>query len=264
VAKDFKVRLKCPYGDQDQWVMLTNREETLKQILDTPWDFECPLHGVQREIPMEASEQVAPREPRAQGKELTEPASRKVGHRSSARVPLHLPVLASKRGTAFHEDTSTLLVNATGGLLSLSTKTDVGDTVSLVNKQTQEEQECRVAYVGPEVDGKIRVGVAFQQPAPSFWRAAGQERRVAKPLRVQVRGMDRIGNPFVQSASAIDISQNGARLEGVGYLTLPGETIEVKCRWRKARFRVVWVGQIGTTEANQIGVRSLEPEKDIW
>ena len=108
------------------------------------------------------------------------------------------------------------------------------------------------------------MGIAFKQPAPSFWRSPRQERRIAKPLRVQVRGVDRNGNPFVQSAYAIDISRNGARLEGMGYLTWPGETIEVRRRWRQARFCVVWVGQIGTSEANQIGVRSLEPEKNIW
>jgi hypothetical protein len=33
---------------------------------------------------------------------------------------------------------------------------------------------------------------------------------------------------------------------------------------RKARFRVVWVGQVGTSESDQVGVVGLESEKDIW
>jgi len=56
VAKDFTVRLRCPYGDQDQLLVLQDREEALTQILETPLDFDCPVHGVQREIPVEASE----------------------------------------------------------------------------------------------------------------------------------------------------------------------------------------------------------------
>jgi hypothetical protein len=52
MATEYTVRLKCPYGDRDQFLMLENREENLNQILETPWDFECPTHGVQREIPI--------------------------------------------------------------------------------------------------------------------------------------------------------------------------------------------------------------------
>ena len=53
-------------------------------------------------------------------------------------------------------------------------------------------------------------------------------------------------------------------MDGVGFLTSPGQTIEVRRRWRQARFRVVWIGQVGTTETNQIGVFRLQSEKDIW
>jgi len=37
----------------------------------------------------------------------------------------------------------------------------------------------------------------------------------------------------------------------------------VRRLWRKARFRVVWIGQVGTTESNQVGV-VLQSEKNIW
>lgn len=264
MAKDYAVRLKCPYGDQDQWVILQNREEGLEQILDTPWDFECPLHGVQREIPVEASGKGLPLSQRGKPLERSEV---KVQPRSSKRISLHVPLLVygwAREEGAFHEETSTLLVNASGGLIPLTTKVQLGDTIFLINKDTQQEQECRVAYVGPEVGGKRRVGAAFKCAAPSYWRTNRREYRIAKALRVKVRGLDRKGNPFVQNAHAIDLSRNGARLEGVGYLTWPGETIEVRRRWRWARFRVVWVGQIGTPQANQVGIICLEPSKNIW
>ncbi len=270
MAKDYIVHLKCPYGDDDQLVVLQDRKETLSQILTMPVDFECPVHGVQREIPLEASERQGGRTPvvEPQAPAPPQPAvSAAPKQRSSKRISLHVQVLVygwTKGESAFHEETTTLLVNASGGLVALATKVGLGDTVYMVNKATQEEQECRVAYVGPELEGKLRVGVAFRRQAPSFWRNDRQDYRIAKSIRVQVRGNDRNGHPFVQSAFAIDISRNGARLDGVGYLTWPGEIIEIKRGWSKARFRVVWVGEMGTPQVNQVGVCCLEPEKYIW
>src|SRR5206468_641833 len=66
-----------------------------------------------------------------------------------------------------------------------------------------------------------------------------------------------------QSAYTVDLSEDGARLDGIGFLTSPGQTIEVRRLWRKARFRVVWIGHVGTTESNQAGV-VLQSEKNIW
>jgi len=267
VAKDYAVRLKCPYGDEDKWVILQNREETLKQILSTACDFECPLHGVQREIPMEVSEERLPLTLRRPRTRPTEPSEGKTGQRLSERLSLHVPVLvygwARDQGN-FHEETSTLLVNAGGGLVALAAKVGLGEMIVVVNKTTREEQECRIAYVGQEAAGEARVGVAFKHPAPSFWKITRPEHRIPRALRVKVRGVDHHGNTFAQSAQTIDISQHGARLDGLGYLTGPGQTIEVKRRWQKARFRVVWAGQIGTPQANQIGICCLEPNRYIW
>src|SRR5579863_8821229 len=56
VSKDFIIRLRCPYGDDDRTLLLQDRQEPLSQILETSWDFECPVHGVQREIPLSGTE----------------------------------------------------------------------------------------------------------------------------------------------------------------------------------------------------------------
>ena len=91
-----------------------------------------------------------------------------------------------------------------------------------------------------------------------------REQRIAKAVRVKARGVDRNGNSFVQKIDTIDISRSGARLGSMGCVRGPGETIEVERGWRKARFRVVWVGEIGRPQDNQIGITSLEPGKYIW
>lgn len=95
--------------------------------------------------------------------------------RRSKRVPLSIPVLVSGQNRTnnkkFDESTATLLVNANGGLVLLAARVAVGETVTLRNRLTQEEEQCRVAYVGPQQpQGKARVGVAFQRPAKHFWK----------------------------------------------------------------------------------------------
>jgi hypothetical protein len=106
--------------------------------------------------------------------------------------------------------------------------------------------------------------LAFKKPIADFWKKSRKKARIPKTFRVIVKGTDPNGHPFAQSAYTVDLSQEGARLDGIGFLTSPGQTIEVRRRWRKARFRVVWIGQVGTSESNQVGVFGLQAEKDIW
>ena len=271
MPKDFVIRLRCPYGDEDRTVLLQDREETLARILETSWDFECPVHGVQREVPLSGTEKVSRTTVRPRGNEAgttlagaTLPAQAKP--RSSPRISIHIPVMVygwSHDEISFHEDSMTLLVNASGGLTTLSAKVSVGDTIFVVNQSTQGEQECRVAYVGPEFEGKLRVGFAFKRQAPSFWKIDRQEVRISKPIKVWVRGKDRTGHTYSQSAVAMDVSKNGARIDGVGFLTWPGEIIEVKRGWKSARFRVIWVGDAGP-RAGQAGIFLLDTGKNIW
>ncbi len=95
------------------------------------------------------------------------------GERRSKRLTLEVSVLVYGRtadSSPFRELTSTLAVNAHGALLALAAKVKKGQIILLVHQNTREERECRVAYVGPEYEGKRKVGVAFTQPALNFWQ----------------------------------------------------------------------------------------------
>jgi len=273
MPRNFAIRLRCPKGDSDSWVTLSNREESLEQILQQTWEFKCRTHGPQQGIPQEAMEVAALDDPRPAQKTPTTYATplpstpTKKIPRSSERIPMRVPIViygfAGKDG-AFHEDTETVLVNSSGALITLKAKLELGDTVFLIHKGSRQEQEVRVAYVDRYSEREIRVGIAFKQPIPDFWKKSRKKPRYPKTLRVIVKGTDTKGHPFSQSAYTIDLSQDGARLDGIGFLTSPGQTIEVRRLWRKARFRVVWIGQVGTSESNQVGVFGLQAEKDIW
>ena len=187
--------------------------------------------------------------------------------RSSPRISLQVPVMVHgvcRDKTSFNEDTSTLVVNAAGGLVTLNSGVDIGDTVLVVNKTTRRSQECRIVYRGKDWQGNLQAAIAFGGTIPNFWRVTWRDRRVPVSVPIKVRGVDSEGHQFTQSAEAIDVSRHGARLDGIGYVTRPGETIEVKRRWQSARFRVVWVGDPGTAEAGQAGVYALQPEKNPW
>src|SRR5581483_5433122 len=43
-----------------------------------------------------------------------------------------------------------------------------------------------------------------------------------------------------------------------------GVTIDVKHKGRTAKFLVIWMGQPGTREDGHVGLRNLQPEKNIW
>ena len=94
--------------------------------------------------------------------------------RRSKRLVVHVPVLvfgdAADEVPVF-EETTTLEVNAHGGLLSLATSLKTGQRVWLTNRVNQQEQECHVVRVGPERQGKVEVAIEFARPAASFWPA---------------------------------------------------------------------------------------------
>jgi hypothetical protein len=90
-----------------------------------------------------------------------------------------------------------------------------------------------------------------------------REPRLEINFEVKVWGLDRNGKPFMQHARTLDITKQGARLIGIDCVKL-GETIGIQNGERKARFKVVWIGRENTPKAGQIGVHSLEPEKNIF
>jgi hypothetical protein len=92
--------------------------------------------------------------------------------RRSGRVFHRIRVQAEGRThnrKKFKETCETVVVNAHGGLLLLKHEVDNGEMLVLMNPETQEEQECRVVYLGEPVEKGQRVGIEFLTPAPRFW-----------------------------------------------------------------------------------------------
>ena len=92
--------------------------------------------------------------------------------RRSSRMFMRVRVVATGKnqdGRKFRETCETIVINAHGGLLYLNQPLVNGAMIVLVNPFTQEEQECRVVYLGDAAEKGQRVGLEFLSPAPHFW-----------------------------------------------------------------------------------------------
>ncbi len=92
--------------------------------------------------------------------------------RRSSRIFTRIPVRASgknSQGKKFRENSQTIVINAHGALLYLNEEIGMGNQLVLINPVTEEEQECRVVYLGELSDKGTRVGIEFLSPSPHFW-----------------------------------------------------------------------------------------------
>lgn len=92
--------------------------------------------------------------------------------RRSSRVFRRIPVRAQGTGAdgrKFRENSQTIVVSAHGGLIYLQESLEMGAQMVLSNPVTEEEQECRIVYLGDLSDKGQRVGLEFLSPAPHFW-----------------------------------------------------------------------------------------------
>jgi PilZ domain-containing protein len=107
--------------------------------------------------------------PQPIGASATETADR----RRSRRWAIDISVYVYGHGAEtepFHEEAHTLNVNATGALLLLSAPVRKGQSLLLTNRFTEQEQGCRVVYVGTKHSRTIEAGIAFPEANPDFWQ----------------------------------------------------------------------------------------------
>lgn len=83
---------------------------------------------------------------------------------------------------------------------------------------------------------------------------------VAVPVKVFLAG----DSANHQLCCTYEISMVGARLVAVSGITKVGQVIWLQRHSRRAKYKVIWIGNHGTEHANQIGVEVLEPTNVIW
>jgi hypothetical protein len=91
-----------------------------------------------------------------------------------------------------------------------------------------------------------------------------REPRHAVRIPVRIFGTDADGQIFSENVYSFDISNTGARLDGVKTRLKPGEIIGVSQEQKKSRFCIQWIGQPGSPTANQVGLVNVTKDKSIW
>lgn len=89
-----------------------------------------------------------------------------------------------------------------------------------------------------------------------------RENRVSIAVRVKIF-LDPNSQNF-QHGCTYDVSMIGARLQAGTGIQQVGQEIWIQRLSKRAKYRVNWVGQPGTSEAGQVGVDLLEPDNVIW
>jgi hypothetical protein len=103
-------------------------------------------------------------------------------------------------------------------------------------------------------------------PAGRAALATAPEKRHEKRLHlaVPVKVFPDIASIESQNCCTYEISTTGARLVTPPGIKSVGQTIWVQRHNRRARYKVAWIGQEGTSLQGQVGVESLEPANVIW
>jgi hypothetical protein len=93
--------------------------------------------------------------------------------RRTLRVALSVPVIVhgqNESGEKFCARATTRSVNRQGSLLVMDEIVVVGQTLLIVNENTNRSMETRVVSLKKERDGKQYVGVEFVNPELNFWQ----------------------------------------------------------------------------------------------
>jgi hypothetical protein len=90
------------------------------------------------------------------------------------------------------------------------------------------------------------------------------EPRFNTDLSVRVFGIDADGRPFSENSQLRNISDHGAKLQGMVIQLRPGDIIGVRLHGQKARCKVAWAINLEPVDRNEAGVRVLEGEPCPW
>jgi hypothetical protein len=88
--------------------------------------------------------------------------------------------------------------------------------------------------------------------------------RATADLKVKVWGMGANEQPFHQTATAENLSTNGACIYGLEPALKVGDVIGVQFESRKARCKVVWVTNAGAIKKTQVGVELVRDQVCPW
>src|SRR6476620_10778298 len=83
-------------------------------------------------------------------------------------------------------------------------------------------------------------------------------------IPVRVFGMDSEGKPFMQLATARNLTSDRAVLDRIEHRLLPGDVIGLQHQESKARVKVLWACEVADAYTMQVGVQLLDSRECPW
>jgi hypothetical protein len=102
---------------------------------------------------------------------MTETSTAEHTDRATSRIKAHLPLFiygSLLNGDPFYEETFTISITATGGLIFMASKVQPGQRIMVTNQGNDQMQECVVVSVAAQPAGSY-VAFKFSAPMPQFW-----------------------------------------------------------------------------------------------
>jgi hypothetical protein len=90
--------------------------------------------------------------------------------RATTRIDAHLPlfIYGYLGSDPFYEETFTISINGTGGLILMANRVQPGQRIMVTNQGNDQTQECVVVSVATQPAGSY-VAFKFPTPMPQFW-----------------------------------------------------------------------------------------------
>ena len=108
-------------------------------------------------------------------------------------------------------------------------------------------------------------GASVAASAASSAVAAADKRREKRlHLAVPVKIFPDIASVETQACCTYEISTTGARLVAPPGIKRVGQIIWMQRQNRRAKYKVIWIGEPDSSLAGQVGVETLEPANVIW
>jgi hypothetical protein len=106
--------------------------------------------------------------------------------------------------------------------------------------------------------------LASKAPGAGASVAPEQRQEPRLHIAVPVKVFADIRSAEWQSCCTYEISVLGARIAALPGIRQIGQVIWIQRHNRRAKYKVVWIGDAGTSLAGQMGVESMEPANVIW
>src|SRR2546430_14865003 len=114
------------------------------------------------------------------------------------------------------------------------------------------------------MDMEQKPGAAVAASAASAVAAADKRREKRLHLAVPVKIFPDIASMETQACCTYEISTTGARLVAPPGIKRVGQIIWMQRQNRRAKYKVIWIGEADSSLAGQVGVETMEPANVIW